>query len=362
MKFLECIFIFVLFICSLKDIHSSEVAPKGEKKSIEGLKKIFLQRQKNLWVSQNKKAHRGAHAFGHGCVKASFKVLPNIPKELKVGLFSSPKTYKAWVRYSNGSSIAKKDQEADSRGMAIKVMGVPGKKLLKGKENAETQDFLTVTHPVFPVKNAVEFNELMNVVMEHGKPLWYFIPSLYKPWTWRFTQLNIARAAVAHKITHLFDVKYFSMVPYKLGKNHQVKYSNRPCTGHKSSYNEIDQERPFYRKRMKDHLSKKSACFDFMVQVRKKGMLIEDATQLWNESESAFVSVAKVEISKQSFDTAKQNEYCENLSFNPWHALPDHEPLGSLNRARKVIYQTISKFRHDHNKAKREEPTDYISF
>ena len=240
---------------------SAEKPPEGEEKAIAGLKKIFVKRQKDLWVSKGKKALRGAHALGFGCLKADFKVLPNIPKNLKVGLFSKEKNYKAWIRFSSASSTPKKDSEGDSRGMAIKVMGVEGKKILKEEETASTHDFLTVSHPNFVVKNAVQFERLMAVVQEHGSPMWYFIPSVYKPWTWELTQFNIARAVLGRKIPHVFDVQYFSMVPYKLGNNN-VKYSNRPCKGNNPLYKDIPENGEFYKKRMKEHLSKKSVCYD----------------------------------------------------------------------------------------------------
>ena len=76
----------------------------------------------------------------------------------------------------------------------------------------------------------------------------------------------------------------------------------------------------------------------------------------WKESEAPFLKVATIRIPQQAFDTAAQNESCENLSFNPWHALPDHKPLGVTNRMRKVIYEQISRVRHEMNSATRQEP------
>ncbi|MDQ9758332.1 hypothetical protein RFZ45_05205, partial [Acinetobacter baumannii] len=63
-----------------------------------------------------------------------------------------------------------------------------------------------------------------------------------------------------------------------------------------------------------------------------------------------------IHIPKQSFDTPEQNQFCENLSFTPWHALPEHKPLGAINRMRKIIYENISRVRHDINSAPRQEP------
>jgi len=55
--------------------------------------------------------------------------------------------------------------------------------------------------------------------------------------------------------------------------------------------------------------------------------------------------VATITIPRQNFDTKPRDTACELLSYSPWHALPDHKPLGAVNRMRKVIYEAISAFR-----------------
>jgi hypothetical protein len=35
-----------------------------------------------------------------------------------------------------------------------------------------------------------------------------------------------------------------------------------------------------------------------------------------------------------------------NLSWNPWHALPDHQPLGGINRCRRQMYPASADLRH----------------
>jgi hypothetical protein len=50
------------------------------------------------------------------------------------------------------------------------------------------------------------------------------------------------------------------------------------------------------------------------------------------------------------------NYLSENLSFTPWHSLPEHRPLGNLNRARKKVYEATSRKRHLENNAPRAEP------
>ncbi len=46
------------------------------------------------------------------------------------------------------------------------------------------------------------------------------------------------------------------------------------------------------------------------------------------------------------------------LSFNPFHCLPEHLPLGSINRVRIKAYESSAKYRHLMNATPRTEPTD----
>ena len=46
----------------------------------------------------------------------------------------------------------------------------------------------------------------------------------------------------------------------------------------------------------------------------------------------------------------RQMEFCEDLSNTPWHSLPEHRPIGGINRVRKVVYEVLSKKRHELNK------------
>ncbi len=56
-------------------------------------------------------------------------------------------------------------------------------------------------------------------------------------------------------------------------------------------------------------------------------MPIEDPTIEWDESKAPFITVATVRIPKQTFDSAAQQSFCENLSYTPWHALPADRPV-----------------------------------
>jgi hypothetical protein len=98
-----------------------------------------------------------------------------------------------------------------------------------------------------------------------------------------------------------------------------------------------------------------------MVQLRTRpdAMPIEDPTIIWDETAAPFVPVASITIPPQKFDTPEQEAFCENLSFTPWHCIDAHRPLGGLNRVRRVVYEHISRLRHELNNAPRSEPTGF---
>src|SRR5260370_39166429 len=72
---------------------------------------------------------RGQHYKQHGCVRAQFEVLADIPNQFKIGLFAKPATYTAYVRFSNGGEVD--DTKPDIHGIEIKLTGVPGRKGLE---------------------------------------------------------------------------------------------------------------------------------------------------------------------------------------------------------------------------------------
>jgi len=99
-------------------------------------------------------ALRDAHAKDNGCVRATFCVDHDLKNELRIGVFKYPgREYQAWIRFSNGNSEQKNSRFPDARGMAIKLMGVEGQKLLEhaedGDEEKYTQDFILISSRVF---------------------------------------------------------------------------------------------------------------------------------------------------------------------------------------------------------------------
>ncbi len=296
---------------------------------------------------------RDAHPKMHGLVKAEFCIEPNLPPELALGLFKEAKSWPAWIRFSNQNEKAQSDTEGDIRGMAIKLMGVPGEKILDEDKHATTHDFLLISAPVLVTADIKEFLQLVKALMGNFfTMLWFFATH------WRATY-NLTSAM--KKAANPLQLRYWSTTPYLFGAGRAVKYCTMPVMA------QVDKIPPdagdnLLREAMVRQLNQGGATFDFFVQFQTDAdkMPIEDAGALWKESESPFRKVATIKIPAQQFDTAARNEYGENLSFIPWHALPEHRPLGGVNRGRRIVYRAVSIFRHGKNKVVRQEPTEYV--
>jgi len=163
--------------------------------------------------------------------------------------------------------------------------------------------------------------------------------------------------------TSPLEVRYWSCVPYLLGEGQAMKYSVRPCSNGKTKipWNPPDD---WLRQSMATTLSTTDAEFDFCVQLQTnhKRMPIEDASIEWPERLSPFVPVAKIRIPKQEFTSPAQVKFARELSFNPWHCIAAHRPLGNQNRARFLIYSELSRLRQAMNHEPHIEPTGNESF
>lgn len=292
----------------------------------------------------NGHAFRDAHRKAHGCVKAKFSVAKDLPAELAQGVFASARDFESIIRFSNGSGGNQDDKEGDGRGMAVKLLGVPGNKLLEDEPDALTQDFLMINHPVFFVEDAEQYVGFQEAVSS-GTPAFLWWLATHPSLAW------IAKKITGKTVTNPLNSRYWSMTASKLGPK-QMKFSAVPCEGGK--FIEVSHSFDLLRDNLEAHLAAESACFDFKVQLRTSpSMPIEDPTVEWEESEAPFVTVARISIPRQQ---VVQGEACEILSFTPWHSLPEHRPLGGISRARKAVYQEISKLRHELNGQPRKEP------
>ena len=134
-----------------------------------------------------------------------------------------------------------------------------------------------------------------------------------------------------------FEAPYFSCVPYLMGEGQAMMYSFWPVSPRKTPIPRLPLRPPddYLRNAMVAALDRYEVEIDVRVQLQTDAhrMPIEHAGVLWPERLSPRVSVATLRIPQQRFNSPEQMAFARRLSFNPWHCLAEHRPLGNQSRA-----------------------------
>ncbi len=293
--------------------------------------------------------------------------MPNHPEELAQGLFEHEKIYSATVRFSNSASKSQSDAIPDGRGMAIKVREVKGDMVLADPKEEPSQDFVMINHPVFFARNVKDLLRLEKVLVSADDSSIATLQGAltggeWNPlhWHWR-EMLTVAR--IAGKLpAHPASNTYFSMSPIRFG-NYVAKYRARPIGARHDSYLEmlkrLGNKADAMRLALEETLRTQEVLFEFQVQLRtsERTMPVEDATVDWPESESPYRTVAHLLLPRQEIELLRQQVAFQNHSFNVWHALNAHRPLGGINRVRRQVYPLSSSFRRQPSGVKLTEPS-----
>ena len=202
----------------------------------------------------------------------------------------------------------------------------------------------------------VRENAKLQAASLKGTPLFYFI----NPFDSHLLD-GIMQGLWARTQTSPFETAYWGCVPYLLGEGRAMQYSFRPRLQTRSRVPRLPRRPPdhYLRETMAATLARQDVEFDFLVQLQTDShrMPIEHAGVRWPERLSRPVPVATLRLPRQRFDTPAQLAFAHNLSFNPWHCVPEHRPLGNQNRARRRLYWELSRLRQSMNATPHREPT-----
>lgn len=281
----------------------------------------------------------------HGCAKARFTVEGDLPEALKVGLFAKGSTHDAWVRSSSDTIPSTPDQGKSTVGFAVKVLNVEGAKILAGEEGAGTQDFLTQNHHVFFVDKAKDFLEFTEAAFA-GKLNEYFAAH---PVTKKTLD------DMDKDVENVLGQTYWSTLPSRFGDHDYAKYVVKPCAplAAEPSPAQAPATRNYLRQRLVRDLGAADACFELFVQLRggNEAFPLDAGTVEWT---SEAQKVATITVPKQ--ELAANDASCENMSFNAWHSLAEHRPVGSVQKARGIIYKYFADLRRTRNNVPLGEP------
>jgi hypothetical protein len=297
---------------------------------------------------------RGGNTKTHGIVRAEFIVHDNLPTELRHGIFAQPQTYRAWVRFSGqGPYITPDIDDVGFMSISIKLIGVPGPKLMDDEKF--TQDMFGVSTPTFVTSDVVANAQLQMQSVKNAS-IFYFL-NLH-----RHHVLDLIMQSLWIKTqSSPFEAPYFSCVPYLLGEGQAMQYSVWPKTKRRTPIPSLPFRPPddYLRDAMIASLSQEDVELDIRLQVQTDPHLmpLENNAVYWPEKLSPRVSAATLRIPKQTFASQAQLEFARQLTYNPWHCIAEHRPLGNQSRARRRMYQTLANLRQTMNATPHYEPT-----
>lgn len=301
-------------------------------------------------------AQRAGNTKTYGVVRADLEVSPDLPASLRHGLFAAPHRFPAWVRFAGPGPLAPPDLNDNGvLSIGVKVMGVPGPKLLADEQ--WTQDLTGISAPTFTTPTVAENVKLQRRIGD-GTPILYFL----HPADSHLLD-GLMQGLYAKTQTNPLYEQYWSCSSYRLGDRQAIHYSIRPCRVVRTRMPRHPSD-DYLREAMVATLAGTAVDFDVLVQRQTdaRRMPIEDDGVEWPESLSPFVPVATLHVPAQRFDSYRQLAFAGNLSYNPWHTLEAHRPLGSQNRARRTIYLQLSQLRQSMSGTPHVEPTGDESF
>jgi hypothetical protein len=280
--------------------------------------------------------------------KGAIEILADLPAYARYGVFSEPRVFPAVVRFSNGEPAPHPDRHPEPRGIAIKLIGMPGRKLLPGHESDVTQDFLATSHSVTStVRSARQFIAFIRASRNR-----LTLPITLARAVGVADTLRILKALVStvvlSKVRSMATEQFSSTAPIKLGP-YAVKFTVQPAPGTPAPRSRSQTDN-FLRDELADRLRKEDLVLDFLVQfyMDETRTPIEDTSIPWRPGNAPLVQVAQLRMLRCDFDdprTRALSEAVDRLSFSPWHATEDHRPLGNVMRARRVAYAASSALR-----------------
>ena len=328
-----------------------------EEKHLDSIISSFEKQMADLWKPGG--YERGGNTKTQGVLRGEFIVHDNLPPQFRQGVFAKPRTFPAWVRFSGpGPYITPDIDDPGFMSISIKLMGVPGPKLMDQEKH--TQDLVAVSPPTF-VTPDTKANAQLQVESGQNAQIFYFL-NFSRP---HFLDL-IMQGLWMKTQSSPFEAPYFSCVPYLLGEGQAMQYSVWPKSKKRTKIPRLPLRPPddYLRNAMVAALDEGDVEFDIRLQLQTDPFLmpIENNAVLWPERLSPRVSVATLRLPKQRFDSPAQIKFARILSYNPWHAIAEHRPLGNQSRARGRMYFELSKLRQKMNKVEHYEPNGSETF
>ena len=313
-------------------------------------------------------AERGVHAKPHGYLRVTFEVLDGLSPHLAQGLYAAPATYDAILRFSTTPGDVLDDAVSTPRGVALKVLDVPGARL-PGSEGDRTQNYVFGNSPTFQVATAAKFLqqlEPMAATTGRAEPLKHAISVLSRNAEAALEMVGGKSATLTtlagQAPTELLGDSFYSQAALLHG-DYYAKLAMSPVSPELTALSrqklDLSGHPDAIRDSVREYFRSLPGAWELRVQVGTDidAMPIEDAKTEWPEDRSPYVAVARITARPQdSWSDDLRDLVEEHLAFDPWIGLAAHRPLGSIMRARRPAYAAARHYRDESNGAEIREP------
>ena len=312
-------------------------------------------------------AVRSVHAKAHGILEGTLTVLPNLPPELAQGMFATPGDHRCYMRLSTNAGDILPDTISLPRGLALKVLDVPGERL-PGADGT-TQNFVMVNGPVFQAKTADKFLGSLKKLagttdkLEGTKEV---MSTVLRGVNTALEAVGVSSPAIqslggAPNVDPLGET-YYSVTAFRYG-DYIAKFAVVPVSpdlmARTKEVIDVSGNPDAIRQHVKGEMQLMDGKWEVRVQLCRdlEKQPVEDPTVEWKEDDAPFRTVATISAGRQdSWDDAQVQKVNEEMRFSPWIGLLAHQPLGNINRARKAPYEHSAEYRQRFNHCPIHEP------
>lgn len=306
-------------------------------------------------------AIRSVHAKSHGLLTGQVTVLDGLPPAYAQGAFATPGSYAAVLRFSTNPGDILADSVSTPRGLALKLIEVPGERL-PGSEGQVTQDFVMQNAPAFTAPDPKTFLKTLKLLAkttDRGEGLKKVASAVLRG-TEKVVEAfggesPTLKSLGGHPETHPLGETFYTMVPFLYGP-YFAKLSVVPVAPELTALTdapvEVNGKPDCLREAVNAHFAQHGGVWEIRVQlgVDIEQTPIEDASVVWPEDLTPYVTVARLEVQPQpAWNEARSREVDDAMVFSPWHGLAAHRPLGGIMRSRQPAYEMSSQFRSERN-------------
>lgn len=313
-------------------------------------------------------AIRSVHAKSHGILKAELEVPSGLPPQLAQGVFANAGRYPVLMRFSTIPGDLLGDDVSTPRGVAIKILGVKGERLM-GSEGASTQDFIFVNGTVFATASPKAFLANLKLVAgttdkaEGAKKALSAVSRTAEKVIEAFGgSSGLLKALGGEPANNILGETFWNQLPVCYGQ-HIAKLQLAPVSSELTALTgkkvDLGEGPDVLRDAVNDFFRAYEAVWEIRAQLATDldDTPIDDPTTEWKEEITPFVTVGRITAARQTgWSVARASAVDDGVGFSPWHGIEAHRPLGAFMRMRKLAYAESQRFRSERNATPVREP------